>query len=239
MTTLSIVLPCFNEAENLPLILERFANVINRSDVEVILVDNGSTDKTPSILPELLHSYTFASSYRVPVNKGYGYGLLCGLNQCKGKYLAWTHADMQTDPYDVLRGLELLESSFDPSTVFVKGNRICRPYSDQFFTICMSFFCSFILKSRLWDINAQPNIVSRKFFTKFQSPPHDFSFDLYYYLMAVKNGLQIKRFNVRFHERIYGMSHWNINWQEKLKFIRRTLTFTFSLNRSLRSRRCL
>ena len=236
MTILSVVLPCFNEAKNLSLILERFASVINRSDIEVMLVDNGSTDSTPSLLPELLIKYPFASSYRVPVNQGYGYGLLCGLKACKGKYLAWTHADMQTDPYDVLRGLELLESCSDPSNVFVKGNRIHRPYSDQIFTVGMSFFCSTILKSWLWDINAQPNIIPRDFFANHQNPPHDFSFDLYYYLMAVKSGIQIKRFNVQFHERIYGMSHWNINWKEKLKFIRRTLAFTFSLSRSLRSK---
>ena len=143
---------------------------------------------------------------------------------------------MQTDPYDVLRGLELLELCSDKSNVFVKGNRIYRPYSDQIFTVGMSLFCSTILKSWLWDINAQPNIISRDFFAKHQNPPHDFSFDLYFYLMAVKSGIQIKRFNVRFHERIYGMSHWNINWKEKLKFIRRTLAFTISLNRSLRAK---
>ena len=62
MTILSVVLPCFNVAENLPLILERFASVLNRSDIEVMLVDNGSTDNTPLLLPELLTKYTFASS---------------------------------------------------------------------------------------------------------------------------------------------------------------------------------
>ena len=41
---LSIVVPCYNEADNIPLILERFDEVIKTDEVEVILVNNGSTD---------------------------------------------------------------------------------------------------------------------------------------------------------------------------------------------------
>ena len=54
MKTLSIVFPCYNEAKNIPLILERFAQVMDRGDVEVILVDNGSSDVSPQVLAALL-----------------------------------------------------------------------------------------------------------------------------------------------------------------------------------------
>lgn len=43
---LSIVVPCYNEADNIPLILERFNEVINNNEVEVVLVNNGSTDNS-------------------------------------------------------------------------------------------------------------------------------------------------------------------------------------------------
>lgn len=43
---LSIVVPCYNEQENIPLLLKRFEEVIKREDMEVILVDNGSTDES-------------------------------------------------------------------------------------------------------------------------------------------------------------------------------------------------
>src|SRR5205823_8497303 len=39
---LSLVIPCYNEAANLPLLIGRLAEVVTRPDVEVILVDNGS-----------------------------------------------------------------------------------------------------------------------------------------------------------------------------------------------------
>ena len=72
MISLSVVLPCFNEAKSIPGILDRFSEVIDRNDIEVILVDNGSTDNTQEVLEKLLPAYTFARSVSVSKNKGYG-----------------------------------------------------------------------------------------------------------------------------------------------------------------------
>ena len=103
---LSIIVPCF---KNIPLILERFGESIHRNDVEVILVDNGSTDSTAAELKQLLPEYKFARSVTVPVNQGYGYGIMQGLKAAEGEFIGWTHADMQTDPRDVLRALAIIE----------------------------------------------------------------------------------------------------------------------------------
>ena len=233
MKALSIVLPCYNECENIPLILERFAHVLSRDDVEVILVDNGSTDDTPRVLAELLPRYPFARSLRVDVNQGYGFGLFCGLQAGTGRFLGWTHADMQTDPQDVMRGLTLLEVSTNPARTFVKGRRQGRPLADQMFSVGMALFESFVLWAPLWEINAQPNLFPRELFAHWQDPPTDFSFDLYYYYLAVKSGFKIQRFNVEFGNRLHGHSRWNINWQSKVKFVQRTIGFTYKLKRKM------
>ncbi|MFK5949592.1 MAG: glycosyltransferase family 2 protein, partial [Methylococcales bacterium] len=108
---LSIVVPCYNEAKNIPLILKRFDEVIDRDDISVILVDNGSTDNSDIVLNELLPDYSFARKVTVKENIGYGFGILSGLNSCDSEYLGWTHADMQTDPMDVIKALDIIESS--------------------------------------------------------------------------------------------------------------------------------
>ena len=41
---LSIIVPCYNEAKNIPIVLQRFAAVITEPDIELIFVNNGSTD---------------------------------------------------------------------------------------------------------------------------------------------------------------------------------------------------
>ena len=93
------------------------------------------------VLAELLPKYAFARTVRVEVNQGYGYGILQGLRQCRGEYIGWTHADMQTDPADILKALEIIER--EQGLVFVKGKRKGRPLFDVFFTAGMSLFETF------------------------------------------------------------------------------------------------
>jgi glycosyltransferase involved in cell wall biosynthesis len=227
---LSLIIPCYNESANLPLLLERCA-FLGTEQIEVILVDNGSTDNSSEVLQNLLPSYPHCRSVRVPVNQGYGFGILSGLRAAQGELLAWTHAVMQTDPKDVLRGLELFKAH--GNSIYVKGKRIKRPLADVFFMIGMSVFETALLRTRLWDINAQPNMFSRAFFETWENPPHDFSLDLYVYFTARAQGLPVYRFPVEFGERAHGVSHWNVNWASKMKFIRRTIDFSFELKRRL------
>ena len=227
----SLVIPCYNEAANLPLLLERCKELAGRSDVEVVLVDNGSTDSTAEVLQNLLPKYPGCRSIRVEKNQGYGFGIVSGLKAAKGEIIGWTHADMQTDPQDAILGLELFEKHGDD--IFVKGRRYGRPFTDIFFTVGMSVFETLLLARPMWDINAQPNMFSRRFFESWADPPEDFSLDLYTYYQAQICGLKVHRFQVKFGERVHGVSHWNVNWAAKRKFIRRTLDFSLQLKKKI------
>src|ERR1700675_545566 len=99
-----------------------------RRDIEIILVDNGSTDASPLLLSDLLPEYPGCRGIRVERNQGYGFGILAGLLAAKGEVLGWTHADLQTDPNDAMRGLALFDE-WGLST-FVKGKRYGRPLAD-------------------------------------------------------------------------------------------------------------
>lgn len=231
---LSLVIPCYNEARNIPLILERLQRAIVRPDVEVILVNNGSTDNSRVVLEELLPRYPFARTVLVPVNQGYGYGIRSGLAAARGKYLGWTHADLQTDPSDAIAALEIIEQRGEPPAILVKGNRReGRRLFDRVFTIGMSLFETIYLGARLWDINAQPNIFPRSFFDTWKNPPDDFALDLYALYLARKRGFEVVRFPVRFPPRIHGQSSWNTGLKAKWKFIRRTLDFSVRLKQGL------
>lgn len=227
----SLVIPCYNEAANLPLLLERCKTLAAKPDVEVILVDNGSTDSTPDVLLNLLPSYAGCRTVRVEKNRGYGFGIISGLKAAKGEILGWTHADMQTDPQDALQGLELFDKH--GPDIFVKGQRYGRPLADVVFTVGMSFFETVLLARPLWDINAQPTMFSRRFFETWCTAPDDFALDLYAYYQARSHGLRVYRFPVRFGARVHGVSHWNINWANKWKFIRRTINFSLQLKKNI------
>lgn len=229
----SLVIPCYNEEANLPLLLERCRALAVTPDVEIILVDNGSTDNTAKVLKELLTEFPGCRTIRVEKNQGYGFGIMAGLKAAKGNILGWTHADMQTDPQDTLLGLKLFEKN--GLDIFVKGRRYGRPFMDTVFTVGMSVFETLILARPMWDINAQPTMFSRRFFELWTSPPIDFSLDLYAYYQAQSLKLKVHRFPVRFGERAHGVSHWNINWTAKQKFIRRTIDFSLQLKKNISS----
>ena len=231
---LSIVVPCYNEEKNIPLILKKFQGVIKRDDIELILVNNGSTDNSQMVFDELVPKYTFAKVVKIEVNQGYGYGITSGLNEASGEFIGYTHADMQTDPADVLKAPKIIEKQDDSMNCYVKGDRKSRPFVDQFFTMGMSAFESIYLGKKLWDINAQPNIFHKSFFDSVRKNcPKDFSLDLYFLYIAQIYGLDVIRFDVVFPERTHGKSSWNDGLGSKWKFIKRTLGFSFKLKKEL------
>jgi glycosyltransferase involved in cell wall biosynthesis len=230
---LSIVVPCYNEEKNILLILEKFKEVIKTADIEVVLVDNGSTDKSKDVFNELVPKYSFARVVKVQLNQGYGFGVVSGLKAAKGEFIGYTHADMQTDPADVLKALEIIKKQLNSENCYVKGDRKERSFFDQFFTVGMSTFETIYLGMKLWDINAQPNIFHRKFLEGLENIPKDFSLDLYLLYMAKKRGLDVIRFDVVFPPRIHGESSWNKGLASKWKFIKRTVDFSTKLKKEL------
>jgi hypothetical protein len=97
----------------------------------------------------------------------------------------------------------------------------------------MSLFETIYLGSKLWDINAQPNIFHKTFFQDLENIPKDFSLDLYFLYMAKKRGINVIRFDVVFPPRIHGESSWNNGIVSKWKFIKRTIDFSIKLKKEL------
>lgn len=224
---ISLVIPCFNEAKNLPFLYKKLLKLLDNEKIEIILVDNGSLDDTFSILQYYKVNNKKLKVLKIDENIGYGNGILEGLKVANGEIFCWTHADMQTDPNDILLGLKFFSNN--NKEIFVKGFRKGRPFFDKLFTFFMSIYCSLKLGNFYRDINAQPVMFHSSFFKNWVNPPKDFSLDLYAYFMAKKLNYKIYKFPVIFEKRLFGLSSWNINFSSKLKFIDRTIKFTNNL----------
>ena len=229
---LSLLIPCYNAAANLPGLVARCLVLAGTTGGEVILVDNGSSDDTPAVLQKLLAGQTAVRSLRVDVNEGYGHGIVSGLRAAKGEVIGWTHADLQTDPMDAARALRVFQQSETPELLYVKGLRKARPLADTVFTAGMSLFETVLMGRILRDVNAQPNLMHRSVVDAWTDPPKDFSLDLFALANAKKRALDVVRIPVLFPERIHGQSSWNVDWAAKRKFIGRTLDYSFRLRRS-------
>ena len=229
MNSIGIVIPSFNELESLKkLIPECYKLIEQRSDVTILIVDNGSTDETSIFLSNLPKHERFILLI-LKENLGYGGGILAGLQHLNTDLLSWTHADLQTDIWDILK----FDFSKFPTLFMAKGFRRGRSLGDYFFTYGMSLFVFIIFRFICLDINAQPTIISRKLFEKFSNPPTDFSLDLYAFIMAKQQKANIYRQEVFFGKRQFSHSKWNLGFRSRMKFISRTLKFGLKLKKNL------
>ncbi len=216
---LSIVVPCHNEEKNISALIKRFSQVIAHQKIELVLVDDGSKDNTLNALRH--ESKKFKLHNAVILTKpqgGYGDAIMFGLKKANGEFLAWTHADLQTDPSDVLKAFRLIKSQLHPEKVFVKGNRVNRAsLFDLLFTRTFEIIASLIFGTWLHEINAQPKMFHRFFLAKLTKPPKNFALDLYAYVMAKRNNIDIIAIPVDFGKRLRGESKWGVTLRSKLK----------------------
>ena len=207
MIDYSLIIPFFNEEKNIPLVIKRIKKIYKKSkNLEFILINNGSNDNSEIVFKNNLNKKDKRIKYfKIKKNIGYGYGIKYGLKKSKGRYVGWTHSDMQTDPIDILKAIKVINLKKDKK-IFVKGKRQERSFKQSFQTKAMELCTYLILGYHLKDINAQPNIVSRQFYQKYlkKFAPNDLSFDLFAYYFNVKTNHTIKKINVVFKIRKFG-----------------------------------
>lgn len=215
---LSVVVPCFNEEQNIDALVDAFAGTeLEKDSLELILVDNGSVDGTRKKIYGACSRYSWIKLVIVEKNLGYGYGIKCGMGHSSGEFIGWIHADLQTPPASFEKALAVMNRTDRPESCYYKGLRRNRPFLDRLFTTGMSFYETLYLKTFLYDINGQPSIISRKMYEKMTHIPDDFSLDLYVYYFARKNGYEVKRFGVKQRKRLAGESSWNKGFLSRMK----------------------
>ncbi len=99
MTTLSVVIPAYNEEKGIADILSRVLSVqdelhhVGIDEMELLVVDDGSKDQTAEIITNLGRSSACIKLIRHPINKGYGAALKTGFANAKGELIAFLDAD--------------------------------------------------------------------------------------------------------------------------------------------------
>lgn len=232
MNSYSVVIPCYNESQGVSSLVMKLVELTTLVDCEIILVNNGSQDNTGELLDKLTATHKCMIVVHVQENVGYGSGILTGLCHATGDVIGWTHADLQADPMDIAAAIREFEQ--ERPRMLVKGRRFGRPRLDKFFTDCMSVFETALFGVSMSDINAQPTLFTRALYDEWQSAPDDFALDLFAYHTAITKGYDIIRVPVRFGPRKYGKSSWNNGLTGRLKFIVRTLSYSFKLSRTVK-----
>ncbi len=113
---ISILIPCYNEAQSLPILipkLEDIANNLKQYDWEILCVNDGSKDNTIEVLREIRQIYNRVNYIDLSRNYGKENAMLAGFDYVKGDCMVIMDADLQHPPHVILQMLEKWEEGYD------------------------------------------------------------------------------------------------------------------------------
>lgn len=120
---LSIIIPVFNEEKTINKVLNKVNNVnIPGVEKEIIVVDDGSTDATTSVISTALGGSNL-KTIRHQRNQGKGAAVKAGIKNATGDYIVIQDADLEYDPKDIARLLEIIKNQ---ESKVVYGTRLRR-----------------------------------------------------------------------------------------------------------------
>lgn len=205
---LSIVVPVFNEEESLDPLMEETSTVLEAlgRDYEIIVVDDGSTDRSYPILMRLHRSHARLKVVRLKRNFGQTAAVAAGLAQAKGEVIVAMDGDGQNDPKDIPALLSKLDEGFD----LVSGWRF--PRQDPFWrrrlpSQIANGLISWITRVRLHDYGCTLKALRRDIAKelKLYGEMHRFI-----PAIAYERGARIAEIQVRHRPRMWGKSKYGI-----------------------------
>lgn len=158
----SIVAPAFNESQIFPQFIVKTYSVAKKitADFELIIVDDGSTDNSWSVLRRYCQKYPRLKAIRLRRRSGQTAALMAGFHHAQGKVIITIDADLQQDPQDMVKLLAKIDQGAD----VVSGRRPFRKRQliNRFITGVEKLLLKFLLKIDLADTNVSPNAYRRE-----------------------------------------------------------------------------
>ena len=207
---ISLVVPCYNETQALPLFIEEVQRVISLlpEDVtaEVILVNDGSSDDTLAMMREMKKQYGFVRYLSFSRNFGKESAILAGLSAAKGDWAAVMDADLQDPPSllpEMLRAIR--EEGYD-CVGTCRTTRKGEPPIRSFFARCFYKFINRMSDTRLVDGARDYKLLSRPAVNALIAMPevNRFSKGLYEWI-----GFRTKWLEFENVERVAGETKWS------------------------------
>ena len=144
---ISIIIPVFNEKKTIIKVLERISKVIKPNVIyETIVINDGSTDGTLSLLEKNSNLYNQLITYET--NCGKGNAVKKGLEISNGKYIFFQDADLEYDPIEINRFLDLI-NRFEPDLIigsrlnyseYTRSHNILNKFGNMLITLVFNLF---------------------------------------------------------------------------------------------------
>ena len=128
LNKLSVIVPARNESENLPLCLEELSQELldHKINHEILVVDDGSTDNTPTLLEDMAVQNPAVRFLRNDGENGFGRAVRIGLSEFTGDAVAIMMADRSDSPSDLVNYWSKLQEGYECvfGSRFIKGSKV-------------------------------------------------------------------------------------------------------------------
>lgn len=223
--SVSIVIPAYNEEENIPELWLELRPIMNQlSNVELILVDDGSSDKTLEALETVATTDERVKVLSFSRNYGQTLAMGAGVDHASGDIIVILDSDLQNDPKDIPRLLEKLEEGYD----VVSGWRKNR-WSDQTLTRKFPSVVANKLMSKLTGLYLHDAGCQLKAYRKEVVDSIDFIGEIHrlIHVHAFWQGAKIAEIEVNDRPRKFGESKYGISRMLKLPLDLLVAKFTY------------
>ncbi len=206
---LSVVIPVYNEVENIPLLLERLEEALKGmgKDFEVVIVDDGSTDGTTETLKRLKARYPWLKVVVLRRNFGQSAAFTAGLDHARGEVIVTMDGDLQNDPQDIPRLLEKIEEGYDVVSGWRKDRK------DPFFSRRLPSILANALISRLTKVKLHDYGCSLKAYRREVIEGLTIYGELHRFIPVLVSfgGARIAEIPVTHHPRRFGRSKYGLS----------------------------
>ena len=199
----SVIIPAYNEEENIRPLFEMFDDAIKKEgkDWEVVLVNDGSTDKTLVRCKEMAAKYRWLRVVGYPNNRGLTAALNTGFEASRGSILVFYPADLQYHAQDIPKMLAKIHMGADLVAGWKQGK-----YNKRFVSYFYNKLCGFLFGLKIHDLN------SVKAFKREVANTLSLRKDWHRYMVvtAAESGFVIDEVKVKLYPRKHGKSKFGI-----------------------------
>lgn len=202
MAPFSIIIPAYNEEKSIGPTVENLKNFLaaNKLEAEIIVVNDGSTDKTG----EILASLSGIKVINQPANRGYGASLKAGVKNSKHDWVLFYDADGQHNTDSIL---EMLKQTSGADMVIGKRDGYKGPAARQPGKRILRFTAEYLTGQEIPDINSGLRLVKKEYFNQFvHLLPNGFSLSTTITMSFLSAGLNISYVPIKIRERTGGKS---------------------------------
>ncbi len=210
--SVSVIIPCYNEEGNIENCIKRVPKLGRKT--EIIVVDDGSKDKTAEIAKKLKSKYSNLRLISYKPNHGKGYAVKAGLDVAQEDILLILDADMAVSPEELTKFIKPLEegkADFTNGTRFIyKMEKGAMGKLNNIGNRFMGVMFSLVLGQKITDSLCGTKVFFRKDYKKIGIYPDDPWGDFSLIFGAAKLGLKINEIPVHYKRRVAGKSKMKI-----------------------------